>query len=94
MCVNQKTFFAKDNRLAAGCDELLQRRVCYKRGDLVPRLKGTGILDNRMAGYGDAVVATAGLLVLLWPPGYPLWLKHEGFDTYAARSAGGREARL
>ena len=28
----------------------------------MPRLKGNGALDNRMASYGDAMVATAGLL--------------------------------
>ena len=28
----------------------------------MPRLKGNGALDSRMASYGDAMVATAGLL--------------------------------
>ena len=44
----------------------------------MPRMKGDGALDNRMASYGDAMVATAGLLSAMNLPaavqGY--WTKH------------------
>ena len=44
----------------------------------MPRLKGNGALDNRMASYGDAMVATAGLLSAMNLPqvtqGY--WTEH------------------
>ena len=50
----------------------------YKRDYLVPRLKGSGALDNRMASYADAMVATAGLLSAIQLPqvvqGY--WTEH------------------
>ena len=42
------------------------------------RMKGDGALDNRMASYGDAMVATAGLLSAMGLPsqvqGY--WTEH------------------
>ena len=44
----------------------------------MPRMKDDGTLDNRMAGYGDAMVATAGLLAAMRLPthvqGY--WTEH------------------
>ena len=44
----------------------------------MPRLKGNGALDNRMASYGDVMVATAGLLSAMNLPqvtqGY--WTEH------------------
>ena len=44
----------------------------------MPRMKGNGAVDNRMASCGDAMVATAGLLSAMNLPapvqGY--WIEH------------------
>ena len=44
----------------------------------MPRMKGNGALENRMASYGNAMVATAGLLSAMNLPqvtqGY--WTEH------------------
>ena len=61
VCVSERAYFAKPAWIKTGFD-LLQLHVRYKRDYLMPRLKGNGALDNRMASYGDAMVATAGLL--------------------------------
>ena len=77
VCVREKAYFAKPAWVKAGFD-LLQIHVRYKRDYLVPRLKGNGALDNRMASYADAMVATAGLLSAIQLPqvtqGY--WTEH------------------
>ena len=59
--MSEKAHFAKPGWLKLGSD-LLQYHVRYKRDYLMPRMKGNGALDNHMASYGVAVVATAGLL--------------------------------
>ena len=61
VCVSERAYFAKPGWTKTGFD-LLQFHVRYKRDYLMPRMKGDGALDNRMARYGDAMVATAGLL--------------------------------
>ena len=61
VCASERAYFAKPAWIKTGFD-LLQFRARYKRDYLMPRLKGNGALDNRMASYGDAMVATAGLL--------------------------------
>ena len=77
VCVSEKAYFAKPTWKKTGFD-LLQFHVRYKRDYLVPRLKGNGALDNRMASYADAMVATAGLLSAMQLPqvtqGY--WTEH------------------
>ena len=77
VCVSEKAYFAKPTWVKAGFD-LLQLHVRYKRDYLVPRLKGNGALDNRMASYADAMVATAQLLSAIQLPqvtqGY--WTEH------------------
>ena len=77
VCVSEKAYFAKPTWIKTGFD-LLQCHVLYKRDYLVPRLKGNGALDNRMASYADAMVATAGLLSAMQLPqvtqGY--WTEH------------------
>ena len=61
VCVSEKAYFVRAGWIKTGFD-LLQFHVRYKRDYLMPRMKGDGALDNRMASYGDAMVATAGLL--------------------------------
>ena len=77
VCVSEKAYFAKPEWVKVGFD-LLQLHVRYKRDYLVPRLKGNGALDNRMASYADAMIATAGLLTAIQLPqvtqGY--WTEH------------------
>ena len=77
VCVSEKAYFARAGWLETGFD-LLQFHVRYKRDYLMPRMKGNGALDNRMASYGDAMVATAGLLSAMSLPavtqGY--WTEH------------------
>ena len=77
VCVSERAYFAKPKWIKTGFD-LLQFHVRYKRDYLMPRLKGNGALDNRMASYGDAMVATAGLLSAMNLPqvtqGY--WTEH------------------
>ena len=77
VCVSERAYFAKPAWIKTGFD-LLQFHVRYKRDYLMPRLKGNGALDNRMASYGDAMVATAGLLGAMNLPqvtqGY--WTEH------------------
>ena len=77
MCVSEKAYFAKPTWIKTGFD-LLQFHVRYMRDYLVPRLKGNGALDNRMASHADAMVATAGLLSAMQLPqvtqGY--WTEH------------------
>ena len=77
VCVRERAYFAKPAWIKTGFD-LLQFHVRYKRDYLMPRLKGNGALDNRMASYGDAMVATAGLLSAMNLPqvtqGY--WTEH------------------
>ena len=41
---------------------LLKSCVCYPRNYLIPKLKSNGELGRSMASYGDAMVATAGIL--------------------------------
>ena len=75
MCVSEKAYFAKPTWIKTGFD-LLQFHVRYKRD--YPRRKGNGALDNRMASYADAMVATAELLSAMQLPqvtqGY--WTEH------------------
>ena len=59
--MSERVCFVKPGWLKTGFD-MLQHHVRYKRDYLMPRMKGNGALDNRMASYGDAMVATAGLL--------------------------------
>ena len=77
VCVSEKAYFAKPAWVKVGFD-LLQLHVRYKRDYLVSGLKGNGALDNRMASYADAMVATAGLLSAIQLPqvtqGY--WTEH------------------
>ena len=72
VCVSEKAYFAK-----LGFD-LLQHHVRCKRDYLMPRMKGNGALDNRMASYGDAMVATAGLLSAMNLPAlvHGYWTEH------------------
>ena len=82
VCVSEKAYVAKPGWLKLGFD-LLQYHVRYKRDYLMPRMKGTGALDNRMASHGDAMVATAGLLSAMNLPapvqGY--WTEHSERST-------------
>ena len=60
------------------------QHVHYSRDCLVPCLMGEGMHDKRMASYGDATVATAGLLGKLGLPkiaqGY--WKEHSQRSGY------------
>ena len=47
---------------------LLKQYASYKRDYLMPRLNSDGGLERKRAGYGDAMVATAGLLGILGLP--------------------------
>ena len=77
VCVSERAYLAKPDWLKTGFN-LLHYHVRYKRDYLMPRMKGNGALDNCMASYGDAMVATAGLLSAVNLPsqvqGY--WTEH------------------
>ena len=77
VCVSERAYFTKPGWIKTGFD-LLQFHVRYKRDYLMLRMKGNGAVDNRMASYGDAMVATAGLLSAMNLPqvtqGY--WTEH------------------
>ena len=72
-CVSEKPYFAKTGWLKTGFD-LLQYHVRSKRGYLITRMA----LENRMASYGHAMVATAGLLSAmdLPPQAQGYWTEH------------------
>ena len=64
---------------------LLKQYASYKRDYLMPRLNSDGGLERKPAGYGDAMVATAGLLGIL---GLPLELQgREGAQLHHAASS-------
>ena len=77
VCASERAYFVKLGWLKAGLD-LLEFHVRYKRDYLMPRMKGDGALDNRMASYGDATVATAGLLSAMNLPSatQDYWTEH------------------
>ena len=77
VCVTEKAFFANPDWLKVGFD-LLKSYVCYPRDCLVPRLKSDGELGRSIAGYGDALVATAGILskIGLPPVVQDCWTEH------------------
>ncbi|CAE7337437.1 nolO, partial [Symbiodinium microadriaticum] len=63
--------------LATGFN-LLKDHAGYKRDYLLPRLGSDGRLERKMAGYADAMVATAALLTAMGLPGVVqgFWTEH------------------
>ena len=77
VAISEYAFFVKSGWLQEGFS-LLKQHASYKRDYLMPRLKADGELEQKPAGYADAMVATAGLLAALGLPlevqGY--WTEH------------------
>ena len=48
--------------------ELLKQWAGYKRDYLLPRIKGDGILERKMASYADAMAASVHLLAMAGLP--------------------------
>ena len=69
VCVSEQAFFEDPRWLETGFD-LLKGLASFKRDYLLPRLRdGLAGFDKKMAGYGDAMVATSALLARLHIPG-------------------------
>ena len=82
VCVSEQAFFEDPRWLETGF-ELLKGLANFKRDYLLPRLRDDMAgLDKKMAGYGDAMVATAALLTRLQLPGVV-----QGFWTEHSKSA-------
>ncbi|CAE7493282.1 unnamed protein product, partial [Symbiodinium microadriaticum] len=64
--ISEHAFFLKRAWLKEGFS-LLKQHAGYKRDYLMPRLNADGGLEQKPAGYADAMVATAGLLGILGP---------------------------
>ena len=78
VCVSEQAFYEDSRWLETGF-ELLKRLANYKRDYLLPRLRDDMAgFDKKMAGYDDAMVATAALLARLQPPGVVsgFWTEH------------------
>ena len=67
MCVSEKAFFEDPSWLAEGF-ELLKQWAGYKRDYLLPRIKGDGTLERKMASYADAMAASVHLLAMAGLP--------------------------
>ena len=80
-------FFVKSGWLQEGFS-LLKQHASYKRDYLMPRLKADGELEQKPAGYADAMVATAGLLAALGLP-----LEVQGYWTEHSERSGHPPAR-
>ena len=84
VAISEHAFFVKSGWLKEGFT-LLKQYASYKRDYLMPRLNSDGGLERKPAGYGDAMVATAGLLGIL---GLPLELQgREGAQLHHAASS-------
>ena len=78
VCVSEQAFYEDPRWLGTGF-ELLRGLANYKRDYLLPRLRDDMAgFDKKMAGYGDAMVATAALLARLQSPGVVqgFWTEH------------------
>ena len=89
MCVSEKAFFEDPSWLAEGF-ELLKQWAGYKRDYLLPRIKGDGTLERKMASYADAMAASVHLLAMA---GLPImvrtyWSEHSGAKLEANPACG------
>ena len=78
VCVSEQAFFEDPRWLETGF-ELLKGLASFKRDYLLPRLRDDlAGLEKKMAGYGDAMVATSALLARLQIPGpvQGFWTEH------------------
>ena len=68
VCVSEVAFFEDARWISVGFN-LLKDNASYKRDYLLPKLKADmATLDRKMAGYADAVVATAAVLAKIGIP--------------------------
>ena len=77
VCISERGYLARSGWLATGFN-LLKDHAGYKRDYLLPRLGSDGRLERKMAGYADAMVATAALLTAMGLPGVVqgFWTEH------------------
>ncbi|OLQ03577.1 hypothetical protein AK812_SmicGene13423 [Symbiodinium microadriaticum] len=77
VCISERGYLARSGWLATGFN-LLKDHAGYKRDYLLPRLGSDGRLERKMAGYADAMVATAALLTAIGLPGVVqgFWTEH------------------
>ena len=77
VCISERGYLARSGWLATGFN-LLKNHAGYKRDYLLPRLGSDGRLERKMAGYADAMVATAALLTAMGLPGVVqgFWTEH------------------